>query len=172
MLLATAGRTCGTRACYVLSSITVMNRFSHVDLAALPFPPRMRGGGKGGTLMPVIAGARGAPPCAPPAPPLPPPCALPFPPPCGGERGGRLHRARVNDCRARRRRAPPPFPPLRGVRGGAASGRAAGRLRSKDRASAREPRTGDAAGSWQHALQFMIQCRALHVMRYDKNRLG
>ncbi len=34
-----------------------MNRFSHVDLAAPPFPPRMRGG-RGGTLMPVIAGAR------------------------------------------------------------------------------------------------------------------
>ena len=48
-----------------------MNRFSHVDLAA---PPRMRGGkgGERGALMPVIAGARGAP---------------PFPPPAGGGQG-------------------------------------------------------------------------------------
>ncbi len=35
------------RACYVLSSIKVMNRFSHVDLAAPPFPPAC-GGGQGG----------------------------------------------------------------------------------------------------------------------------
>ncbi len=54
--------------------------------------------------MPVIAGAR---------------CAPPFPPPAGGQggQGGRLHRARVNDRRARRRRAPPPFPPCGGGRG-------------------------------------------------------
>ena len=52
--------------------------------------------------MPVIAGAR---------------CAPPFPP-CGGA-GGRLHRARVNDHRARRRRAPPFPPPAGGGRGGA-----------------------------------------------------
>ena len=64
----------------------------HVDFAA-PLPPAW-GGRKGGTLMPVIAGAR---------------CAPPFPPLRGGQ-GGRLHRARVNDHRARRRRAPPPFP--------------------------------------------------------------
>ncbi len=38
---------CVPRACYVLSSITGMNRFSHVDLAAPPFPPPRRGG-KGG----------------------------------------------------------------------------------------------------------------------------
>ncbi len=41
-----------------------MNRFSHVDLAAPPFPPAC-GGERGGTLMPVIAGARGAPPAPP-----------------------------------------------------------------------------------------------------------
>ncbi len=40
-----------------------MNRFSHVDLAAPPFPPPA--GGQGGTLMPVIAGARGTPPFPP-----------------------------------------------------------------------------------------------------------
>ena len=83
-----------------------MNRFSHVDLAA-PLSPRMRGGeGKGGTLMPVIAGARG--------PPL-------SPPPAGGKgggQGGRLHGARGNDHRARRRRAPPLSPPCRGGAGG------------------------------------------------------
>ncbi len=48
--------------------------------------------------MPVIAGAR----CAPPA----------------GGQGGQLHRARVNDHCVRRRRAPPPFPPCGGAGGG------------------------------------------------------
>ena len=71
-----------------------MNRFSHVDLAAPPFPPPACGGGKGGTLLPVIAGARGAPP-------FPPDeglaAAVPVPaghsrralrPPCPPRRGG------------------------------------------------------------------------------------
>ena len=40
----------------------------------------------------------------------------PLSPPAGGQ-GGRLHRARVNDHRARRRRAPP-FPPPAGGQGG------------------------------------------------------
>ncbi len=53
-----------------------MNRFSHVDLAAPLFPPP-QGGERGGTFMPIIAGARCATPPAPPAP--------PFPPPQGGE---------------------------------------------------------------------------------------
>ncbi len=44
--------------------------------------------------------------------------APPCPPACGGGQGGRLHRACVNDHRARRRRVPPPFPPA-GGQGGA-----------------------------------------------------
>ena len=95
------------RACYVLSSIKVMNRFSHVDLAP-PFPPP-HAGGKGGDV--DARHSRRA-----------------LRPPLRGGRGGRLHRARVNDRRARRcaepvearRRAPPPFPPPCGGAGGRA----------------------------------------------------
>ncbi len=116
----TGAERCAIRACYVLSSIKVMNRFSHVDLAAPPFPPLCGGGGKGGTLMPVIAGAR----CAPPAPPR------------RGGQGGRLHCARVNDRRARRRRAPPLSPPCGGAGGAIAS---CARQRSPRAAQARPP---------------------------------
>ena len=92
------------RACYVLSSIKVMNRFSHVDLAAPPFPPPA-----GGSI--ALCARQRSPRAARVAPP-------PFPPLRGGQ-GGRLHRARVNDRRARRRRAPP-FPPPAGGQGGRA----------------------------------------------------
>ncbi len=133
-----------SRACYVLSSITVMNRFSHVDLAA---PPACGGGGKGGTLMPVIAGAR----CAPPFPP---------PPPAGGQ-GGRLHRARVNDHRARRRRAPPPFPPCGGS-ARADHGRASQRPRPLASAGFADRRCTTAAERWASCAR-ALPCDALSL---------
>ena len=114
-------RGCRSRACYVLSSITVMNRFSHVDLAAPPFPPPPHAGGKGGDI--DARHRRRA---------LRPPC----PPPREGRggQGGRLHRARVKDHRARRRRAlrPPLSPPAGGQGGQGGQGGAGGRAQIMD----------------------------------------
>ncbi len=129
-----------------------MNRFSHVDFAAPPFPPACGGREKGGDVYACHRQRALRPPL------FPPPCGggrggdcivrastitarsagarPPFPPPAGGQ-GGRLHRARVNDHRARRRCAPPLSPSLRGGAGRAIASCA--RQRSPRAAQARAP---------------------------------
>ncbi len=79
-----------------------MNRFSHVDLAAPPFPPPA--GGQGGVY---ARHSRRA---------LRPPLS---PPPCGGGRGAIASCARQRSPRAAQAR-PPLSPPCRGGQGGRA----------------------------------------------------